>query len=141
MADVVAQSTARGDFETWLLTAFGAAALLLAAVGLYGLVAYVGQQRARELGIRAALGADSRMLRNMILRQGLTLAALGILIGTALAHTVTRVLTSMLFGVTSHDPTASIAVSLLLMAVALGASWIPARRASRIDPLVTLRRE
>jgi len=141
MADIVAQSTARGDFDTWLLTAFGGAALLLAAVGLYGLVAYVGQQRTRELGIRAALGADARMLRNMILRQGLMLAALGILIGTALAHALTRVLTSMLFGVTPHDPTATIAVSLLLIGVALAASWIPARRASRIDPVVTLRCE
>ena len=141
MADIVAQSTARGDFDTWLLTAFGGAALLLAAVGLYGLVTYVAQQRTGELGIRAALGADARMLRNMILRQGLMLAALGILIGTALAHTVTRVLTSLLFGVMPHDPTATIAVSMLLMAVALAASWIPARRASRIDPVVTLRCE
>jgi putative ABC transport system permease protein len=141
MSDIIAQSTASGDFETWLLTAFGGAALLLAAVGLYGLVAYVAQQHTRELGIRAALGADARMLRNMILRQGLTLAALGVLIGTALAHAVTRVLTSMLFGVMPHDPAASIAVSLLLMVVALAASWVPARRASRIDPVVTLRCE
>jgi len=93
------------------------------------------------MGIHAALGADARMLRNMILRQGLTLAALGILIGAALAHTVTRLLASMLFGVTPNDPMTLIAVASLLMAVALGASWIPARRASRIDPLVALRCE
>jgi predicted permease len=121
--------------------AFGLLALVLAAVGVYGVLAYTTRQRTRELGIRMALGADPRTVFGVVLRQGAILAMSGILIGLAASLLLTRALSSTLFGVSPTDPLTFIAVSLLLLLVALLACYIPARRAMRTDPLVALRYE
>jgi ABC-type antimicrobial peptide transport system permease subunit len=141
MDDIVAQSMARSDFNTLLLTIFAGCAVLLAAIGIYGLMAYSVQQRTQEIGIRAALGADSRHVRNMIVRQGMSVALLGVAIGLASAFGLTRIVASFLFGVTAQDPAVFVAVPLLLSAVALIGVWFPARRAARVDPAIALRAE
>ena len=141
MDEVVAQSTARADFNMLLLTIFGCSALLLAAIGIYGLMAYSVAQRTQEIGIRMALGAEAPAVRNLVVRQGMGLVLLGIAIGVAAAFGLTRLLTAFLFGVKSLDPMTFIAVPILLAAVALLAVWMPARRATRIDPLAALRYE
>jgi predicted permease len=122
-----------------LLGAMGMLALLLAAVGLYGVIAYAVSQRTQEMGIRLALGAAPRDLLRMIVRQGLTLTAVGLGIGLALAFAVTGVMTSLLPGITPRDPLTFIAVPAVLLAVAAGAALIPARRAGSTDPVVALR--
>ncbi len=141
MDEVVARSTARSDFNMILLTTFAASALLLAAIGIYGLVAYSVQQRTQEIGIRMALGAASSSVRNMVLRQGMTVALIGVVIGIASAFGLTRVIATFLFGVTERDPIVFIGVPLLLSAVAFLAVWLPARRAARVDPVIALRTE
>ena len=141
MEDVVVQSTARSDFSMLLLSIFAGAALLLAAIGVYGLSAYSVEQRTQEIGIRLGLGADPRRVRNMVVRQGMTVALIGVAIGIPLAFGLTRVIASFLFGVTSHDPAVFVTAPLLLSAVALVGVWLPARRAARVDPAVALRME
>ncbi|HXD16614.1 MAG TPA: ABC transporter permease [Vicinamibacterales bacterium] len=141
MDDIVARSTARSDFNMLLLTIFAGAALLLAAIGIYGLMSYSVQQRTREIGIRVALGADSPHVRNMVVRQGMIVALAGVAIGLASAFGLTRIIASFLYGVTAHDPVVFVAVPLLLSAVALIGVWFPARRAARVDPVVALRAE
>ena len=120
---------------------FGILALVLAAVGVYGVLAYTTRQRTRELGIRIALGAEPRQVFGLVLRQGAVLAALGIVIGLAASFALTRALSSLLFGVTATDPLTFAAVSTLLLLVALLACYLPARRAMRVDPMVALRYE
>jgi predicted permease len=139
MDQIVVQSTARSDFNTFLLSTFAGSALLLAAIGIYGLMAYSVQQRTQEIGVRLALGADSQIVRNMIIRQGMSLALAGVALGMASAFGLTRVIAGSLFGVTARDPLVFISVPLLLTAVALFGVWFPARRAARVDPLVALR--
>jgi ABC-type antimicrobial peptide transport system permease subunit len=124
-----------------LLTTFGVSALVLAAIGIYGLMAYSVQQRTQEIGIRIALGAGSHTVRNMIIRQGMSVALLGVAIGVASAYGLTRVITSFLFGVTARDPVVFVSVPLVLSGVALLAVWLPASRAARVDPVVALRME
>jgi predicted permease len=141
MEEVVARSTARSDFNMLLLTVFGGVALLLAAIGIYGLMAYSVEQRTQEIGIRRALGAGSSQVRNMVVFQGMRLSLAGVVIGVASAFGVTRVIASLLFGVTARDPIVFTMVPLVLSAVALAAVWLPARRATRIDPIVALRYE
>src|SRR5262245_25195659 len=141
MDDIVTRSTARSDFNMLLLTIFAGSALLLAAIGIYGLMAYSVQQRTREIGIRVALGADSQHVRNMVVRQGMSVALVGVAIGLASAFGLTRIIASFLFGVTARDPAVFVAVPLLLSVVALIGVWLPARRAARVDPAVTLRAE
>jgi ABC-type antimicrobial peptide transport system permease subunit len=141
MDQVVAQSTARNQFNTLLLGVFAFVAILLASIGLYGLMAYSVEQRTLEFGIRLALGADSQALRNMIMRQAMKLALAGILVGTATALGLTRLIETMLFGVTPRDPFVFISVAILLAAVALLASYLPARHVVRINPVVALRYE
>jgi putative ABC transport system permease protein len=141
MDEIVVQSTARSDFNTFLLSTFAGSALLLAAIGIYGLMAYSVQQRTQEIGVRLALGADSHIVRNMIIRQGMSFALAGVALGLASAFGLTRVISSSLFGVTARDPLVFITVPLLLSAVALCGVWLPARRAARVDPLVALRYE
>jgi predicted permease len=141
MDQIVVQSTARSDFNTFLLSTFAGSALLLAAIGIYGLMAYSVQQRTQEIGVRLALGADSQIVRNMIIRQGMSLALAGVALGMASAFGLTRVIAGSLFGVTARDPLVFISVPLLLTAVALFGVWFPARRAARVDPLVALRHE
>jgi ABC-type lipoprotein release transport system permease subunit len=124
-----------------LATLFGLAALLLAAIGLYGLLAHEVTRSTSEIGIRVALGAATRQVLGRVVRQGFVLAAIGLAIGAAGSLALMRLLGSMLFEVKPGDPLTLIGVSLLLMLVALAACYIPARRASRVDPLVALRHE
>ncbi|MBZ5611965.1 MAG: ABC transporter permease, partial [Acidobacteriia bacterium] len=141
MDAIVQQSTARQDFNMLLLTVFAGAALLLAAIGIYGLMAYSVEQRTQEIGIRMALGAETGDVRRMVVRQGMTLALIGVAIGIGAAFGLTRFISSFLFGVKAWDPAVFTLVPLLLSAVALFAVWFPARRATRIDPLDALRYE
>jgi ABC-type antimicrobial peptide transport system permease subunit len=124
-----------------LASLFGVVALLLAAIGLYGLLAHEVTRGTREIGIRVALGAPTGQVLARVVRQGVALAAFGLVIGAAGSMAVTRLLGSMLFEIKPGDPGTLIGVGLLLMLVALGACYIPARRASRLDPLVALRHE
>ncbi len=141
MSEVVSLSTSRDRFYMWLMTVFGSAALLLAAIGIYGLMAYSVAQRTPELGIRLALGADASQVKNMVVWQGLRLTLVGVAIGLASAFGLTRLMATLLFGVTPRDPLVFTAVPLVLAAVALLAVWLPARRASRVDPILALRYE
>ena len=141
MDDVVSQSTARSDFNMLLLTIFAGAALILAAIGVYGLMAYSVQQRTQEMGVRLALGADAARVRNMVMRQGMTLVLIGVIIGVASAFALARVMTTFLFGVTPRDPLVFSAVPLVLAGVAWLGVWLPARRAARVDPVLALRVE
>jgi putative ABC transport system permease protein len=141
MDQIVAQSTARDRFNTVLLSVFALVAILLASVGLYGLMAYLVAQRTTEFGIRLALGADPGRLRNMIVGQSMKLAVAGILVGLAGAFGLTRLMVSLLFGVTPGDPLVFGSVALLLFGVALLASYLPARRVVHVDPVSVLRYE
>ncbi len=141
MNELRGNSTARAAFNMLLLTIFGCAALVLAAVGVYGLMAYSVQQRTREIGVRLALGAGSPQVRNMVIVQGMVIAGIGIAVGIAAALGLARLMASLLFGVTARDPRVFIAVAALLSGVALVGVWLPARRAARIDPVIALRAE
>ena len=141
MDEVVVQSTARADFNMLLLSIFGFSALLLAAIGIYGLMAYSVEQRTQELGIRMALGAQSRDVRTLVVTQGMTLAFIGVALGTAAAFGLTRLIANLLYQVKPWDPLVFISVPVILSAVALIAVWLPAQRATRIDPLDALRYE
>jgi ABC-type antimicrobial peptide transport system permease subunit len=141
MNEVVAQSTAGAGFQMTLLTIFAGAALLLAAIGIYGLMAYSVQQRTHEIGIRLALGAEPGHVRKLLILQGLRLASIGVAIGVVAAFGLTRLLSASLFGVESWDPFTFITVPVLLIVVVLFAIWLPTRRATRVDPVVALRYE
>jgi putative ABC transport system permease protein len=124
-----------------LLGAFGILALVLAVTGLYGVISYSVEQRTREIGMRMALGANQRDVLKLVLRHGMTLTLIGVSLGVIASLAVTRVLSSLLYGIRPTDPATFVAVPLLLMAVALLASYIPARRATKVDPMVALRYE
>jgi ABC-type antimicrobial peptide transport system permease subunit len=124
-----------------LSVAFGGLATLLAAIGLYGVMSYTVARRTREIGIRMALGADANSVRNMILRQGMVLAISGITAGVVSSLSFARVLSGFLFGVAPRDPTIFTTVTLLLAGVAFIAVWLPAQRATRLDPVTALRQE
>jgi putative ABC transport system permease protein len=141
MDEVVARSMSRQRFNMWLMTVFGGSALLLAAIGIYGLMAYSVQQRTQEIGIRLALGAEAHHVKNMVVFQGMALTMVGVVVGLASAFGLARVLQSLLFGVEARDPLVFVAVPVVLSLVAFLAVWIPARRASKVDPLIALRYE
>ena len=141
MEQVVIRSTSRNRFNTLLLGIFAFTAILLACIGLYGLMSYSVEQRTLEFGIRLALGAESGSLRNMVIRNAMLLSAAGIVLGLGGAFGLTRVMAGLLFGVRPTDPAVFSGVAILLAVVALIASYWPARRALRIDPMVALRYE
>ena len=141
MQDVYAGSLARTSFTLVMLAIAGGMALLLGVIGIYGVIAYVVSQRAREIGIRSALGAEPRQLKTMFLRQGLTLSAIGAIVGLVAAMALGRLMSSLLFGVSPMDPIAYVAAVAVTIAAAALASYVPARRAATIDPVETLRAE
>ena len=141
MDEIVARSTARQSFNMLLLTIFGAVALVLAAIGIYGLMAYSVEQRTQEMGIRMALGADRATIRKLVVWHGMRLALVGVVLGIGAAFGLTRLMASFLFGVKSWDPAVFVTVPVILSAVALLAVWLPATRASRLDPMQALREE
>jgi putative ABC transport system permease protein len=141
MNEIAMATISRQRFSMMLLSIFGASALLMAAIGIYGFMAYSVQQRTQELGIRMALGAQAPNIRNMVVRQGMILAGIGVVIGIVGAFGLTRFLADFLFGVKAWDPTAFVVTPLVLSAVALVAVWIPAYRATRVDPMTALRFE
>ena len=141
MPDVLDASVAQPRFRTWLLSAFGLVALLLAAAGVFGVVSYSVTSRTREFGVRAALGASPANIGRMILTEGLVLAGGGLLVGLAAATALTRFLRSELYGVAVYDPTTFLVSAAILLAVAVIACFLPARRAMWVDPMITLRCE
>jgi putative ABC transport system permease protein len=128
-------------FSMILLGVFAALALALAAIGIYGLIAYAVTERTHEIGVRLALGAQRRDVMSMIVVQGMTMAATGAAVGVVAALAVTRLMSSLLFGISAADPVTFAAIPVLLGVVAFVACYVPARRATRVDPLVALRTE
>jgi putative ABC transport system permease protein len=141
MQEVYDKSVARTSFTLVMLGIAGAMALALGIIGIYGVISYAVSQRQREFGIRLALGAQGGDVLQMVLRQGTKLALAGVAIGIGAALALTRLMTSLLFGVTAQDPLTFAAVAVLLVFVALLACYIPARRAMLVDPVVALRHE
>jgi putative ABC transport system permease protein len=141
MAQQVIRQTTQSRFSTWLLGIFGALALLLSAVGIYSVMAYAVEQRTHEVGICLALGARAGDVLKLVITQGMRLALLGVALGISAALALTQLMKGLLFGVAAADPPTYAGIAFLLMAVALFACWIPARRATRVDPMVALRDE
>jgi putative ABC transport system permease protein len=128
-------------FNMALLAAFGVLGLVIAAIGIYGVMAYTVSQRTREIGVRLALGATERSIVGAVLGRGLRLTAIGVAIGVTIALALSRLIVGMLYGVTAIDPATFVLVPPLLFAIAALACYIPARRATRVDPVVALRSE
>jgi putative ABC transport system permease protein len=141
MTNFLATQLAQPRFNMMLLAVFAGVAMILAAIGIYGVIAYSVTQRTREIGIRMALGAQRRQMLGMVLRQSLTLVVIGIAIGFLVALGVTRVMATMLYGVGANDLSTYAIVIVLLGGAALLASYVPARRAMKVDPMVALRYE
>jgi putative ABC transport system permease protein len=141
MDQIISDSLAARRFSMILFGAFAALALALASVGIYGVISYLVSQRTQEIGIRLALGAGRADVLRLILTQGTKMAGLGVLIGVAASLALTRLMAKMLYGVSPSDPLTFFAVAAILTLVALAASYIPARRAMRVDPIVALRYE
>ena len=141
MPEALDASVAQPKFRTWLLGGFGVVALLLAAVGVFGVVSYSVASRTREFGVRAALGASHGSIGRMILKQGLLLGGIGLGLGLAAALGFARLLRSELYDVSAYDPTTLFVSIVVLLAVAVAACYIPARRAMTVDPIIALRCE
>jgi putative ABC transport system permease protein len=141
MQDLIANSVQRRKFSMFLLSIFAGVAMLLAAIGLYGVMSYSVAQRTHEIGIRMALGARRPDVLALVVKQGMALALIGVAAGAVLALAVTRLIAGMLFGITATDPLTFAGVAALLGTVAFLANYLPARRASKVDPIVALRYE
>ncbi len=141
MEDLISNSLSQQHMTMLLLAAFAGLALVLASVGIYSVLSYAVRRRLREIGIRMALGAQARDVLSMILGYGAKLAAIGVGIGALSAFGLTRLMTSQLFGITATDPVTFATVALLLVLIALAACYLPARRATKVDPMVALRYE
>ena len=141
MDELIGQTTGPRRFSLFLLGGFAALAVVLASIGLYGVMSYMVTQRSRELGVRLALGAGTGDVLGLVLRQAVALALAGVVIGLVAALALTRVMQGMLFHVGATDPLTFVLVPLLLVGVAMFASWLPARRATRVDPIEALRAE
>jgi ABC-type antimicrobial peptide transport system permease subunit len=141
MSDILSGSMARTSFTLVLLAIGAAVALLLGTIGIYGVTSYVVSQRTRELGVRMALGAGGREVVQMVLKQGLVLAGIGVVIGLGAAYGLTRLMTALLYGVSPADPLTYGVVAVVLIGIALLASYLPARRAASVDPMEALRAE
>jgi ABC-type antimicrobial peptide transport system permease subunit len=141
MADAIAFTLLPQRIASRLLSVAGGLGLLLAAVGLYGVLSFLVTQRTREVGVRMALGAEAGQVVRMVVRRGLALAAVGAIVGIVVAALVTRFLQSLLFGVSAIDPVVFALMTTATLTIAGLASWIPARRASGVDPMVALRHE
>ncbi|HSH37643.1 MAG TPA: FtsX-like permease family protein, partial [Chthoniobacterales bacterium] len=141
MTEIMAVSLSERRFNAVLIGIFAAVALMLACVGLYGVIAYLVEQRTREIGVRMALGAQRHHVVTLVMRHGLTLAIAGLALGVCAAFAASRVLLSLLHGVEPTDPPMFIAVTSLLLAVAAAATYLPARRAAALNPNVALRHE
>jgi putative ABC transport system permease protein len=141
MQDVIAGSVLRRKFTTLLLAVFAALAMLLAAVGLYGVMSYTVSQRTHEIGIRMALGAQKADVLTLVVREGMSLVTLGVMLGVVASVAATRLMSGLLFGVSATDPAVFGVVAGLLGSVALAANYVPARRAAKVDPMVALRYE
>src|SRR6185436_19369470 len=141
MTDVVARSVWQQRLYTALFGVFAAVALILATVGIYGVMSYAVSQRTREIGLRMALGAQPTDVLKMVVGHGAMVTAIGVGVGLAAAVGLTRLMSTLLFGVTATDPITFVFVSLLLAGVALGACFVPARRAAKVDPMIALRYE
>jgi putative ABC transport system permease protein len=136
--DVVANSLGTRRVSMQLFAVFACAALLLAALGIYGVMAYSVTQRTREIGLRMALGAQKSDVLGLVIRQGMILTVIGVVVGVAGAFALTRVIGNLLYGVTATDPATFVAIPLLLLFVALVACYLPARRAAKLDPTIAL---
>ena len=141
MRERVEETWATPRLMSFLLACFATLALTLAIVGLYGVMAYNGLRRMREIGVRLALGAMPAQIRLMMLGQGMRLLGIGLVIGFGGAIAMSRVIRSLLFGVNANDPLIYAAVTIVLIAASVVACWLPARRASRVNPMITLRAE
>jgi len=141
MGEVISESVAEPRFRTWLLSAFAFAGLILTLIGIYGVISYSVRQRTREMGIRIALGAQSGSLLGLVLRQAIVLAVTGAVCGAIGSLLLMRLLASQLFEIKPGDPVTLVGATLLMMIVALAASWFPARRATKVDPIIALRHE
>ena len=141
MEVVVGTSIQQQNFNMLLLTIFGGIALLLAAIGIYGLMSYSVEQDTRDIGVRLALGAERGAILRMVVRRGMLLTSVGIAAGLVAALAASRLLTGMLYGVEPGDPATYATVATVLGGIALVASYLPARRATRVDPIVALRSE
>jgi len=141
MDDVVATSFAARRLSMILLSGFAALALILACIGIYGVISYLVSQRTREIGVRIALGAQRAEVLRLVLREGTSMAAVGVVVGAGSALALTRLMANQLFGVTAHDPLTFTVVAALILLVALAACFVPALRATRVDPVVALRAE
>lgn len=141
MQQVVAASIAQRTFVTVLLRAFALLALLLALIGIYGVVSYATPQRTHEIGVRMALGAQASDVRKLVLRQGLWMTLAGIALGALASLGAARLMTKLLFGISATDPLTFVVVIFILILVALCACWVPAQRATKVDPLIALRHD